>query len=220
MHMNARRHRASACRALNLTGSWRTARIVIVSAVLAISVALGGCAATVVGGASAVGIGAVQERGLGQALIDSRIHTEINYKWLQYNKEMFSELDSAVYGGRVLVAGVVKNQTERDMAIKLAWQVAGVKEVINEIIVDPSGKTGTYARDVWITAQLKADIFSDTHIAALNFSIITVRHVVYLFGVARSRAELERVINYARNTDYVARVVNNVLIQNDKKRKG
>ena len=171
------------------------------------------------GGAAAAGVGAVQERGLEQAVVDSRIHTEINYKWIEYNKEMFAALDSSVYEGRVLITGVVKTEERRDMAVKLAWQVKGVKEVLNEIIVDPSGKTGTFARDIWITTQLKAELLADKDIAAVNYSIITVRHVVYLLGVAQDKAELDRVINYARNTEYVERVVNHVLLKNDPRRK-
>lgn len=194
-------------------------RLVAAGTLLAATLMLGGCAETLMGGAAAAGVGAVQERGLEQAVVDSRIHTELDYKWLKYNKDVFAALDSAVYEGRVLVTGVVKTEAERDMAIKLAWQVSGVKEVINEIIVDPSGKTGTYARDLWITAQLKTDILTDKDVAAVNYSIITVRHVVYLFGVARNKAELDRVINYARNTEYVERVVNHVLLASDTRRK-
>lgn len=200
---------------IRVNKSHRNLRACTACVLLGIALMLSGCGDVVMGSAAWAGVGAVQERGLGQAIIDSRIHTEIDYKWFQYNKEMFNALDSAVYGGRVLVVGVVKTEAERDMAIKLAWQVSGVKDVINEIIVDPSGKTGTYARDLWITAQLKADILADTHIAAVNYSILTVRHVVYLFGVAHDKAELDRVINYARNTEYVDRVVNLVLIKRD-----
>lgn len=181
--------------------------------------ALGGCVETAVGVGAAAGVGAAQERGLEQAAIDTRITTQITHNWLQYDKELFLALGHDVYEGRVLITGVVKSEDIRARAVKLAWEVDGVKEVINEIIVDPSGKTGTFARDTWISTQLKSKILTDSEVLGINYFIETVRHVVYLFGVAQSREELDRVVNYARNIPRVERVVNHVLLKDDPRRK-
>ncbi len=70
-----------------------------------------------------------------------------------------------------------------------------------------------YSRDVWITAQLRSKITFDSEILAINYSIETVNKVVYLMGVAQSEAEIDRVIRYARNIDYVRKVVNHVRIK-------
>jgi osmotically-inducible protein OsmY len=97
--------------------------------------------------------------------------------------------------------------------------VRGVREVINEVIIDPSGSTGTFARDTWISAQLKSKILFDKEIDSINYQIETVRHVVYLMGVAQNKKELDRVINYARNLKYVERVVNHVILKTDPRRR-
>lgn len=185
---------------------------------LAAMLALGGCIEAAVGVGAGAGVGAAQERGLEQAAIDTRITTQINYNWLQYDNELFLALGIAVYEGRVLITGVVKSEEIRAQAIKFAWQVKGVKEVIDEIIVDPSGETGTFARDTWISTQLKSKVLVDTKIIGINYFIETVRHVVYLFGVAQSREELDRVVDYARNIPRVERVVNHVLLKDDPRR--
>jgi osmotically-inducible protein OsmY len=183
--------------------------------------ALGGCSTTdlAVGGGATAGVAASQERGIDGALSDTQIAAEINYAWLQNSVNMFHELNIAVYGGRVMITGVLPNQAKADEAVALAWKSKGVREVINEILVDPSGTTGSFASDTWITAQLKAKLLFDRDVSAINYSVDTVRGVVYIMGIAQSQAELDRVIGYARNIEYVKKVVNHAILKSDAKRK-
>ncbi len=104
--------------------------------------------------------------------------------------------------------------------MRLAWQATGVKEVINEITVAPTGRSKDYVRDTWITAQLKTKFLFDKAVTAINYSVDTVNYTVYLFGIAQDKAELERVINHARNVKFVRRVVSHVLLKADLRRKG
>ncbi len=120
----------------------------------------------------------------------------------------------------MLVTGLVRSEEQRADAVRLAWRATGVKEVINEIAVVASGRTKDYARDTWITAQLKTKFLFDKAVTAINYSVDTVNYTVYLFGIAQDKAELERVINHARNVNFVRRVVNHVLLKSDPRRKG
>lgn len=181
--------------------------------------ALAGCAEAVVGAGASAGIGAAQERGLQTAIGDSRIQTELNHGWLQYDRELFPSLSSSVYEGRVLIMGIVRSEKERADIVARAWQINGVREVINELIVEPSGRSGTFARDTWISAQLKSKLLFDKEVSSINYQIETVRHTIYLMGVAQNKAELDRVINHARNIEFVERVVNHVLLKDDPRRK-
>jgi osmotically-inducible protein OsmY len=188
---------------------------------LAFALALGGCSTTdvAVGGGATAGVAASQERGIDGALSDTQISAEINYAWLQNSVNMFHELNISVYDGRVMITGVLPNQAKADEAVALAWKPKGVREVIDEIIVDPSGTTGSFASDTWITAQIKAKLLFDRDISAVNYSVDTVRGVVYIMGVAQSQAELDRVFGYARNVEYVKKVVNHAILKSDAKRK-
>jgi osmotically-inducible protein OsmY len=103
--------------------------------------------------------------------------------------------------------------------VKAAWGVNGVKEVINEIKVSDEGGPGNYARDAWISAQLRSRLLFDKQIMSVNYSIDTVDQVVYLMGIARNQKELDVVINYARSLSYVKQVVNYVILRDDPKRK-
>lgn len=194
------------------------ARLVLPLLVLS---AVSGCspAAVAVGGGATAGVAASEERGIDGALSDSQIAAQINYDWLQNSVDMFHALNLAVYEGRVMITGVLPKETEADEAVALAWKPKGVREVINEIVIDPSGTTGSFATDTWITAQLKAKLLFDKDVSAVNYSVDTVRGVVYIMGVAQSKAEIDRVIGYARNIEYVKKVVNHAILKSDARRK-
>ena len=165
-------------------------------------------------------VAASQERGLTGTLTDTRIRAAINILWLKQNTDMYQGLGLAVHEGRVLVTGVVRSEEVRADAVRLAWLATGVKEVINEIAVTPTGRSKDYVRDTWITAQLKTKFLFDKGVTAINYSVDTVNYTVYLFGIAQDKVELELVINHARNVKFVRRVVSHVLLKSDPRRKG
>ena len=117
-----------------------------------------------------------------------------------------------------MLTGVAVSEAKRDDAVRLAWKPDGVIEVINEIIVDAKGASGTFARDTWISAKLRSKLLFDGEIVGINYSIDTVRGTVYLLGVAQNREEMERVLNHARNLSYVLRVVNHAILKTDPRR--
>lgn len=196
-------------------------RITAAAAALALTFLLAGCstAELAIGGGATAGVAASEERGISGSLSDAQIIAQINYAWLDKNVDIFHSLNLSVYEGRVLVTGLLPSQEQVDEAIAIAWKTNGVREVINEIIVDPSGRTGTFATDSFITAQLKAKLLIDKDVSAVNYSVDAVRGIVYIMGVAQSQAELDRVIGYARNIRYVQKVVNHALLKTDPGRK-
>jgi osmotically-inducible protein OsmY len=196
-------------------------RCLAAAASLAVVLLSSGCSTTdlAIGGGASAGVAASEERGISGSLSDAQIAAQINYAWLDKNVDMFHSLNLSVYEGRAMVTGILQTQAQVDEAIALAWKVNGVREVINEIIVDPSGRTGTFATDSFITAELKAKLLIDRDVSAVNYSVDAVRGIVYIMGVAQSQAELDRVIGYARNIRYVKKVVNHALLKTDPERK-
>jgi osmotically-inducible protein OsmY len=192
-----------------------------IGAVIALSSSLMGCTPfdLFLGGGATAGVAASEERGIDGTLSDAKIGTQISAEWAHKNSNTFIALGLSVYEGRALITGVLKTQQDVDDAIKIAWGVGGVREVINEIIIDPSGVTGTFTSDTFIVAQLKAKLLIDKEVSAVNYSVDAVRGIVYLMGVAQSQDELDRVIGYARNIRYVQKVVNHVLLKDDPRRK-
>lgn len=168
-----------------------------------------GCAPLVVGGVGVAGaVTATEERGLGGFVSDVEIQTSINKLWFDHSVDLLNRLDMTVHGGRVLLTGQAKDAQQRLDAVRLAWQAAGVKEVINEIQVDENeGSIVDTAKDSWITAQIRGRLTVDLAISSQNYTIDTVRSVVYLMGVAKNQQELDAVLQHARSVGGVLRVV-------------
>ena len=162
------------------------------------------------GAAAVVGVSAAQEGGLDRAYNDTKIKVQINEAWFQYDVEAFQKLSTTVNQGRVLITGVVQNPEHRVEAVRLAWQVNGVNQVINEIrVAESEGITG-FAKDNWITAKLRTSLTFDRGVQSINYSIDTVQGVVYLMGVAINQKELNHVIETARTISGVKKVVSYV----------
>lgn len=170
------------------------------------------------GAGATVGLASAQERGIKGAANDLKIRTEIHALLLRQGFDLFRAIDLTVLEGRVLLAGKVRDADARVEAVRLTWQVADVKEVINEIQITDTSSLIDSARDIWISTQLKARITFDREIQAINYAIETVNGVVYIMGLAQSDAEIDRVVNHARNLSYVRRVVNYARLKGDPKR--
>lgn len=164
----------------------------------------------VAGTGASLGVASMQERGIGGAVDDLRIKALISDLWFKYDLETFAKLSMTVDQGRVLITGVVQNPDARVEAVRLAWQVNGVVQVINEIQVADSDGFPGYVRDQWITTRLRTAIMFDSEISSINYSIDTVQGSIYLMGVAKSKAELDKVIAAARTIPNVRDVVSYV----------
>lgn len=161
-----------------------------------------------VGAGATVGVAAAQEGGIRGAVTDRTVHLKITELWLRDSVDMYRRLTLTVKEGRVLIAGPVQYPDMRVRAVQLAWQVAGVKQIINEIKVDnDGGGVVNYVTDTWITGNIKGRMLLDKFVQSINYNIDTVDGTVYIMGVAQDQAELTRVLEAARNTKYVKNVV-------------
>lgn len=197
-----------------------TLRPVAIAVALVSAGLLSGCTGAVIGAGAATAGAAAEERGLEGAIDDVKIRTEINHLWFQRDVEMYRQVTLTIKEGRVLLTGTVPNPDTRVEAVRLAWQAAGVREVLNEIQVH--GDTGftDYTRDVAISQKMKTRLLFDKEIRNINYTVDVNDGVIYLMGIAQSDAELERVIAYARDISGVRGVVNHVRLKNDPRRVG
>lgn len=183
-------------------------KIIFLSAVAALALSSCSPIGTAVGAGATLGIAAAKEGGVSSAASDLRIKAMISEKWFSYKVDTFTKLSMTIDQGRVLITGTVQNPDDRVEAVRLAWQVDGVKQVINEIrVADSGGGVGGYIKDEWITTRLRTAITFDRNIQSINYSIDTVQGTVYLMGVAHNQAELDRVIAVARTIPGVKQVI-------------
>jgi len=81
-------------------------------------------------------------------------------------------------------------------------------------IVDGAADRTTGAvKDASITSAVKAKFLADTTVKGLNIDVDTRAGVVALNGTASSRAEADRAVMLARNTEGVSHVVDNLHVK-------
>ena len=180
---------------------------------------LSGCAGMVVGAGATAGVATVQERGFSGAVDDTKIRADVNSAWIKQDAEMFRKVDLSIYEGRVMLTGIVLKDVQRDDAVRLTWQAPGVREVINEIQINPAGQDFTdYTHDSWIQQKLQTMLLFDKEVKNVNYVIDVVGGVIYLLGLAQDQAEIDRVVAQASDISGVKRVVNHVLLKTDSHR--
>lgn len=193
-------------------GSW-------IGAVLLMGMLLALAACSPVG--LAVGAGAtvtnmaMEERGFVNSARDKAIWTDISARMLDKNQKLFQNVDIQVHEGRVLLSGFVQRPEDRIDATRLAWEPDGVREVVDEIKLGRSLDAGDFSEDIWLIQQIRLKLMLDRDIRAINYSVDCIRSTVYLMGVARTPAELQRVIDHVRDVPYVRAVVNHVRVRTD-----
>jgi len=166
------------------------------------------------GGATG-GIAVAQERGPGAAIDDNAIAAGINERWLDFDWHIFRDVSTSVSEGRVMLTGKVARPEDELAAVRLTWEVDGVRQVYDEIQIGPETSAVRYARDLWISTQMRTDITFDSEIKAINYNVVTVDGVVHIFGIGQNEDEVGRVVRYARNVPYVRDVVTHVVMKDD-----
>ncbi|MBL4615801.1 MAG: BON domain-containing protein [Magnetovibrio sp.] len=167
----------------------------------------------VLGAGAGAGLAAYQERGVNGVARDLALTSRILDQYARFDHTLIASIGIEVYESRVLLTGQVETDTERADAVRLAWKVSGVQDVINEIHITSDGSFLDTARDAWISTQLEAKITFDEKVLAINYAIETVGATVYLIGIAQNAGELERVKNHARSISYVRHIVSHVRVK-------
>ncbi len=148
-----------------------------------------------------------QERGLGGYVTDTEIQARLNIVLFEHNHVLHHRININVYEGRVLFTGRILTKKMQEDAVRLAWQVPGVRAVIDETTVGEPRSLGDYAKDKWISTKLNTLLFMDSDISSRNCEVVVVDGVVYLVGVCNGKKELDKIIEICRTTKNVKKVV-------------
>lgn len=184
--------------------------------VITASFLLCGCFPTVFAGASGATIAVAKDRSLGETVDDAKIASKIKIDMMKSFKSLYTKIDVEVFEGRVMYTGTVDSEEDIMNAVEIAWKQDGVKEVINELEVDQKSNhfdAIQYARDSFITAQIKSKTIISKNVKFVNYTIITYKNIVYIFGVSRSAEEMEHVANLASEVKGVEKVISHVNIK-------
>lgn len=181
------------------------------------SIGLSGCASAVIGVGTAAVAASTTEKGLSTSVADTQIHAKLTDRFVKTNFSLVTAVDITVNDGAVLMTGKVKTPEEKILATRLAWEIFGVREVVNELQVTDTSSIKDIAKDLAASATLRTKLITDGNISSLNFSIDVVNGTVYLSGVAANAEEMNRVVAHARDIRFTQQVVNYITLQSDKR---
>ena len=197
-----------------------THRLIPLSTILLLLLAatgLSGCATAVLGVGTAAVAASTTEKGLTTSVNDAAIVTKIKDRFIQSNFSLVTAADVSVNDGSVLMTGKVKTPEEKVQATRIAWEIKGVREVVNELQVSDTSSLKDLAKDLAASATLRGKLIADGDISSLNFNIDVVNGTIYLSGIAADAAEMNRVVAHAQEVRFTRKVVNYIMLSTDKR---
>jgi len=197
-----------------------TRRLIPLSTILLLLLAatgLSGCATAVLGVGTAAVAASTTEKGLTTSVNDAAIVTKIKDRFIQSNFSLVTAADVSVNDGSVLMTGKVKTPEEKVQATRIAWEIKGVREVVNELQVSDTSSLKDLAKDLAASATLRGKLIADGDLSSLNFNIDVVNGTIYLSGIAADAAEMNRVVAHAQEVRFTRKVVNYIMLSTDKR---
>jgi osmotically-inducible protein OsmY len=179
-------------------------------------VLLSGCVTAVVGAATETGLSLAENRSLGRKVDDTVIYTDLTNQFVgSDNAKLLTYVSFNIRYGRVMLTGIVPSQAEADKAVALSWKAKGVLEVINELLVRPDRSYAAIAEDSLTKRNLEARLLFTKDVWVINYSLDVTEGTAFIIGRVKDDAELSRVMNVARTTRGVKRVVNHLQVNAD-----
>jgi osmotically-inducible protein OsmY len=168
-----------------------------------------------------LGRAAMDERPANTIITDSSIRANIAHRFVQTDvNDLFPNVETEVHEGRVLFTGNVDSPETSIIATRIAWEVPGVKEVMNNTKVIAGPNPGNYVQDAMIANQVRARLLMEKGIQSVNYTNQVVDGVVYMMGIAQDEEELTRATEVVRRTLGVKKVISHVRLKQSSLRWG
>jgi osmotically-inducible protein OsmY len=182
-----------------------TRTLVRITAAAAACIALGGCAALVVGGAATGALMATDRRTAGTYVDDEAIEIRVQDRvYKKYGDKV--HLNATSFNRTVLLTGEAPDEATRRDAEALARSETDVRALQNELTVGTPSRMDARTRDSYITSMVKARFVEAGKFQPNHVKVVTEARVVYLMGIVK-RAEADAATQIARTTSDVAKVV-------------
>ncbi|MDQ6997245.1 MAG: BON domain-containing protein [Mariprofundus sp.] len=180
------------------------------------TLSLSGClAGAIVGGATAVGNTAQDERTIGRQFDDTVTASKIDARLIAERDMPSRWVSIEVINGHVTLIGNLPSKSHIDRAIFITKQVNGVVDVKNKLEIGKP-KLRAIMSDSWITAQVKRQFWNDKLVSGYKIHVETINGKVYLQGVVHKLVERQRAKEIARKTKGVTAVIDMMRSGNDK----
>jgi len=172
-----------------------------------------GCAGVGSKGIFGTGVSiAFDPRSVGTQIDDSIMQKNLTTRMILMDKKYLLSVKSKVLDGRIFLTGKVDNPEEKLRLTKLAWETDGVRSVRNDLKVKEQFDFKQSARDILISSQLRTALILDKEIKASNYQIDTYKNKTYIYGIAFTLVEKDKVIKEAKEISGVKDVIASILL--------
>ena len=180
---------------------------------LLIAIILSGCVGVSSSGVFGTGVSvALDPRSVGTQIDDSIMQKNLSARMILLDKKYLLSVKSKVLDGRIFLTGKVENPENKLKLTKMAWETEGVRSVRNDIKVKEDFNFKQSAKDLLITSQLRTALILDKEIKSTNYQIDTYKKKIYIYGIAMTSNEKEKVIDEAKQILDVKDVVASILL--------
>lgn len=170
-------------------------------------------AMTLVIGALALGYACAGNRSVEQQFDDVGVTTALGTKLALDTEIDRYRIDIDTMNGIVTLRGAVSNAEQRTEAERIARGTEGVRDVINELEIDPTPRTASTAfDDAWITTMIDAKLSVDPEVKSRQVDVDVRSGVVTLSGTVESEAARSEAEDLARSVDGVTQIVNELKV--------
>lgn len=180
---------------------------------LLVCLLLTGCIAPLaIGGSSVTAAIASTDKGIKGTFNDANLSAKVKMRLYEFAPDMHAKISVNVQNSEVFLTGLVIDANWKSEAEKLAREIEGVTNVINNIEISEEESIGSVTSDAWITTRIKSKLLFVPDTYSLNYVIKTVGGVVYIIGTAHDQEEINRVLEVAANVGGVKKVINHLKI--------
>ena len=174
---------------------------------------LSGCAGVSSGGLFGTGVSvALDPRSVGTQIDDSIMQKNLSARIVLLDKKYFLSVKTKVLDGRIFLTGKVDDPEDKLRLTKMAWETVGVRSVRNDIKIKENFNFKESAKDLLITSQLRTALILNKEIKSTNYQIDTYKKKIYIYGIAITSDEKNKVIEEAKQILDVKDVIASILL--------
>jgi len=155
---------------------------------------------------------ALDPRSIGTQIDDSIMQKNLVARLSLKEKKYFLALKVKTLDGRIFLTGKVDDPEEKLHITKLAWETDGVRSVKNDIKIKEGFNFKQSAKDLLITSQLRTALILNKNIKSMNYNIDTYKKKIFIYGIALTSSEKEKVIDEAKQILDVEKVIASILL--------
>ena len=155
---------------------------------------------------------AYDPRTVGMQIDDSIMQKNLIGRLTLTDKKYIISISVKVLDGNIYLSGKVDEPEEKLKIIKMAWETKGARSVQSTVTIKGNSNFKSTAKDILITSQLRTALIFNKLTKATNYTIDTINGKIYIFGIAMTKKEKEKVISEADQIHGVKDVIPSIYL--------